>query len=217
MQPEIIEKNQLGLFQSSFQQILNPRDTLLQLSHQIPWDHFEQEFATLFTPDLGHPPKPIRLIVGLLMLQHMEGLSDEQVVLQWERNFYWQAFCGYDQPQWQAPIHPSSLTHWRQCLGQEGLEKILAATVQVAVKTQTIQRSHLKDVTVDTTVQEAAIRYPTDTSLLNEMLQKLVSQAKKEGLPLRQSYTRIGPQLERKARGYAHSKQMKRLGKVKKN
>src|SRR5690349_23186552 len=37
-----------------------------------------------------HPLKPIRLMVGLLMLAHLGGLSDEQLVEKWVENPYWQ-------------------------------------------------------------------------------------------------------------------------------
>jgi hypothetical protein len=41
------------------------------------------------------PSKPIRLMVGLLLLKQLENLSDERVVLQFKRNPYYQYFCGY--------------------------------------------------------------------------------------------------------------------------
>jgi hypothetical protein len=45
--------------------------------------------------DNGRPSKPIRLMVGLLLLKQLENLSDERVVLQFKRNPYYQYFCGY--------------------------------------------------------------------------------------------------------------------------
>ncbi len=60
-----------------------------------------------------------------MMLQHMEGLSDEKVVQRWVENPYWQFFCGYDTLQWTPPINPSSLTLWRKRLGDKGMETIL--------------------------------------------------------------------------------------------
>ena len=43
---------------------------------------FEKEFGVHFAGYNRQPPKPIRLMVGLLMLQHMKNLSDEAVVEQ---------------------------------------------------------------------------------------------------------------------------------------
>ncbi len=97
----------------------------------------EVELADLYQSDTrtgGQPPKPIRLMIGILLLQHLHNLSDEQVVRGWVENPYWQHFCGYDFLQWEFPINPSSLTRFRQRLGSARLTKILSLTVAVAVK-----------------------------------------------------------------------------------
>ncbi len=77
----------------------------------IPWSDLEIEFADLYCSDKGvggQPPKPIRLMIGILLLQHLHGLSGEQVVHGWVENPYWQHLCGYDFLQWEFPINPSS-------------------------------------------------------------------------------------------------------------
>ncbi|WP_052046289.1 IS5 family transposase [Candidatus Paracaedibacter symbiosus] len=66
------------------------------LAGSIDWQGLEANFAPLYQAELGYPPRPIRLMVELMMLQHMEGLSDEQVVRKWVENPYYQYFCGYD-------------------------------------------------------------------------------------------------------------------------
>jgi len=38
-------------------------------------------------------------MVGILLLKQIENLSDENVVLQWKRNPYYQYFCGFDELQ----------------------------------------------------------------------------------------------------------------------
>jgi len=99
----------------------------------------EEELGFEYNDGPGQAPKPVRLMVGLMMLQHMHGLSDEVVVQQWVQNPYWQYFCGYDVLQWDFPIDPSSLTRWRKRLDVSGLEKGLAATVQTAVETEAVK------------------------------------------------------------------------------
>lgn len=210
--PATISTAQNDLFQSRLSHILNPRHALLILEKEIPWEALESDLGLTFSPDkAGQPPKPVRLIVGLLMLQHMEGLSDEKVVSKWVENPYWQAFCGFDHLQWRLPIDPSSLTRWRQKLGEKGLEKILSATLQTALTVGVAQKKDFEKVIADTTVMEANIAYPTDGDLLNQARDKLVSLAKKEGLTLRQSYVHVGLKLLRKVKGYAHAKQFKRM------
>lgn len=212
--PKTIKNNQEDLFQNRLSTLLNPKHPLLVLAERIDWEGLEADLSLKFSENKpGQPALPIRLVTGLLMLQHMEGLSDEAVVTKWIENPYWQYFCGYDFLQWDVPMNPSSLVRWRKRLGEEGLEKILACTLQVAVKTELAQAKDFEKVIVDTTVMEANISYPTDSKLLNQARHKLVSLAKAGGIKLRQSYARVGKKAAIKACSYAHAKQFKRMNK----
>lgn len=213
MKPQKINTAQSELFKSRLSTQLNPRDPLVILSHQINWSFFEEEFGALYTDGPGQPPKPVRLMIGLMLLQHMHGLSDEQVVHQWVQNPYWQYFCGYDYLQWELPSDPSSMTRWRNRLGTENLEKILAETIVTAVKTETVAPQDLKRVIADTTVMEKNITFPTDSKLLNRAREQLVELADDCGLKLRQSYARVGKFAALNAGKYAHAKQFKRMRK----
>jgi len=77
-------------FYSSFEDQLNPKHPLYQLANKIDWDGFENDFLPMYCADNGRPAKPIRRMVGLLILKHLRNLSDERVVLQWEENVYYQ-------------------------------------------------------------------------------------------------------------------------------
>ena len=217
MRPKYIQNKQMNLFYPQLSEQLNPKHSLLQLAKTIPWNTFEEKFEQHFKEGPGQPPKPIRLMVGLMMLQHIHGISDAQVVNQWAENPYWQVFCGYEEFQLELPINASSLTRWRQHLGTEGIELVLASTVQTALSAKVATPKDLTTVIADTTVMESNIRFPTDTSLLNEARAKLATLAKKHSILLRQSYARIGSRLERKAKGYAHARQFKRLKKTSKS
>jgi len=213
MKPSKISNSQNELFQSRLSETLNPREPFFVLSHQLPWESFEEEFSPLFRGYKGQPPKPVRLMVGLFMIQHMEDLSDEAVVERWVQNPYWQYFCGYDFFQWKCPIDPSSMVRWRKRLGPKGMDKILSATIHTAIQTKVVKQKELERVIVDTTVMETNIAYPTDSRLLNEARRKLVKLSKASGIRLRQSYKRVGDSLERKVSRYAHAKQFKRMRK----
>ncbi len=211
--PQKIEIRQDDLFRQRLSTQLNPKRPLLMLATQINWSGLEIEFASLYQAELGYPPLPIRLMVGLTMLQHMEGLSDEQIVRKWVENPYYQYFCGYDHFQWDLPLNPSSLTRWRNRIGEKGVEKILAATIDVAKKTGHVREKDCAQVIADTTVMEKAITYPTDSKLLNRAREKLVVLAKKHGLVLRQSYTRVGRLAFSQSCRYGHAGQYKRMAK----
>ena len=63
---------------------------------------------------------------------------------------------------------------------------------------------------MDTTVQEKNISYPTDSKLINKARERLVKEAKKEGLSLRQSYKIKGKKEAAKSARYFHAKQSRR-------
>jgi IS5 family transposase len=64
----------------SFKSTLNPKHPLFILANIINWQLFEDAFEPLYCKDNGRPGKPIRLMVGLLMLKHIRNVSDESVV-----------------------------------------------------------------------------------------------------------------------------------------
>ena len=68
--------------------MLDSADPLIALADTISWDYFDKELAKYYSEE-GRPAKPIRLMVGLLLLKQLENLSDENVVLQWKRNPYY--------------------------------------------------------------------------------------------------------------------------------
>lgn len=211
--PSVINDRQGNLFRNLLSQQLNPKHPLFQLSQVIDWASIEKEFGKFYKVSPGHPPKPVRLMVGLLMLQHMEGLSDERVVELWVENPYWQYFCGYDDLQWEKPINPSSLTRWRKRIGKDGIEKILRAAITTALRVGHTEEKDCSQVIADTTVMEKAIEYPIDSKLLHKAREQLVALAKESGLTLRQTYTRLGRSALRKAASYGHAQQYKRMAK----
>src|ERR671911_84306 len=198
------------LYRSRLDQILDPRHELFRLSGLIDWDRFDHEFGRFYRP-LGRPAKPTRLMVGLSYLQHTFNLSDEAVVQRCTENPYWQWFCGCKYFQHELPCDPSSLTRWRKRLGPDGLEKLLAATIQAGLNTGAVQPSSLERISVDTTVQPKAITHPTDAKLYLKALQALVRLAKKYGLKLRQAHTRLAKRAAVQVGRYAHARQMRRM------
>ncbi len=193
--------------------ILNPRHELYILAELIDWKEFEEAFGLLYSEGIGRPPKPVRLMVGLLMLQHMYSLSDEGVVRKWVENPYWQFFCGFDVLQWQFPIDPSSLIRFRNRIGKEGMEKILSETIKLALDEKIVTVKSFEDVIADTTVMEKNICHPTDARLYFRLREDFVKLAKKKKVMLRQSYTFVSKKALLDVSRYAHARQMKRARK----
>lgn len=199
MKPTLVPHSQQAnfLYQDLLDQ-LDPKDLLLQLSRKIPWDYFDAEFAPLYA-ECGRPAKPIRLMVGLLLLKQLENLSDERVVEEWRRNPYFQAFCGERFFQWKSPCEPSDLCHFRKRIGEAGAEKIFKASIGLHGKA-----AMEPEVVVDTTVQEKNITFPTDTKLRLKVIERCWKLAKKGNLKLRRSYSRELDKLKRIIR-FEHS------------
>lgn len=211
MKPKPQPCDAFELFQAHFDQILNPAHELIQLARKIDWSRLDAAFAGSYSDDMGAPAKAIRLMVGLHYLKYTFDMSDERLVEQWVENPYWQYFCGYTHLQHICPIHPTSMTKWRNRVGAGKLEELLKETIDLAVREKHLSRRDLQRVNVDTTVQEKNITFPTDSKLLYKAIEKLVVAARDRGIRLRQSYVRVGKKAAVKASRYAHAKQYKRM------
>src|SRR6056297_1087569 len=110
--------------------LIDMRHELVKLAALIDWEFFDQEWAGFFPSGTGRPATPPRLVAGLMYLQHLHGLSDDAVVARWVENPYYQHFTGETFFQHQPPIHPSSLSRWRDRIGDEGAEWLLTKTIE---------------------------------------------------------------------------------------
>ncbi len=137
---------------------------LVRLGELVPWSDFDAALGRFFKP-VGRPAKPTWLMVRLHYLKHTHDLSDEETVARWVENPYWQVFCGFEFFQHQLPIDPSLMTRWRLRIGPEAMERVLQATVEVAVVSKTVKPASLERVTAGTTIQPKAIAHPTDSRL----------------------------------------------------
>lgn len=198
------------LFRARLSEQIDLRHPLARLAALIDWGTFEDNFGRLYHPRLGRPGEPIRLMVGLSYLGHTFSLSDEEVVERWVENPYWQYFCGFDYLQLKVPVDPSSLVRFRRRIGQDGMEILLKETIAAAQRNGTVKDQSLERVTVDTTVQPKAIAHPLDSRLYQRGREILVRLARRHGVPLRQSYVRLGKRALRLANRYAHARQTKR-------
>lgn len=184
---------------------LNRQHPLMALGEVIPWDEIDKELASLYS-DVGRQSKPIRLMCGLLILKQMYNLSDESVVDQWQMNPYYQVFCGETEFQNQPPCHSTELVKFRNRLGKEGVEKIFALSVALHG-----DAAEEPTVLVDTTVQEKAITYPTDTKLAIKIINRLNMLAKENGIKQRRTFVKEVKALRLQCR---HFRNKQRSGKA---
>ena len=196
------------LFRARLEQIINMKHELVQLGGKIDWDWIDDEIAPLYS-DRGRPAIETRFVIGLLLLKHIYGLSDEGVCERWVHDPYFQYFTGEEFFQHEFPHERSDLSHWRKRLGDK-LEILLAESLRVAHHSGALRTKDLKRVTVDTTVQPKAITFPTDAKLMHAAIKGLNRLARKHGVQLRQSYLRIAKRAAMMAGRYAHAKQFNR-------
>jgi len=195
--------------------IISLRHPLVQLAGRIDWTHLNATLGEFYEEAVvGQPPKPTRLMAGLLYLKHTYGLSDEAVVERWVESPYFQFFCGETYFQHEPPIHPTSLTRYRNRLGKAGVEGLLRATIEAGKQADVIRERDMAQVAEDTTVMEKAITYPTDGKLYLKSLFRLNRLCRRHGIVLRQSYTRTGKVLAQKVGRYAHARQFRRMRKA---
>jgi IS5 family transposase len=201
------------LFQPLLVDLLDKTHELFVLAGKIDWHWIDEQLADNYSTT-GRAGIPTRLMVGLHLLKHAKKLSDEEVCRQWKENPYFQYFCGEEYFQHRFPIERSSMTHWRKRIGDKQLENLISELLRVAVETKALELESLKKVIVDTTVQPKNVTHPTDAKLVLRALTELRKMAKKNGLTLRQSYTRVAKHLAIKVGRYAHAKQFRRMRKA---
>ena len=224
-------------FRARLDSMIDMRHPLAVLATRMPWAAIEAslapllahkdrsgrlvEDADLFGPtaqlagaglsNAGRPRLPLRLMVALLYLKHAFNLSDEELCERWSENVVWQFFSGMAYYEPRLPCDATQIGRFRRVLGEAGVEQLLKSTIEASVSMGAVKKKEFERIIVDTTVQEKAIAHPTDSRLLEIARHKVASSAKRCGIALKQTFAKEGKELRRKAGGYAHAKQFKRL------
>lgn len=211
---ERVESGQSDIFRSRLDQIIDLGHPLAKLARLIDWQFLEREFGAVYADVPGRPPLPTRLMAGIAILKHMHDLSDEGLCARWIENPYYQYFCGEEFFQHKLVFDRSSMTRWRQRMGEEKLTALVQESLAAATRAGAAKPSDFAQIVVDTTVQPKAIAFPTDAKLAHRARERLVRLAEKHGVQLRQSYKRVGKFALIKHQRYAHAKQFKRSNKA---
>ncbi len=172
-------------FRSRLDQMIDLRHPLAVLASRMPWLEIEASVAhllarrvrsgkTMVDVDLfgstaslvddgvskpGRPCLPLRLMISLLYLKHAFNESDEGVVERWAVTPTRQYLSGLEYFEHRWPCDPTAIVKFRRPLGEEGVEELLAQTINVAVTHKLIAKKDLAQVIVDSTVQKK--RWPT--------------------------------------------------------
>jgi transposase, IS5 family len=231
---------EIDFFRARLDVMIDLRHPLAVLATRLPWSQLEVELAPIWRREsrdgvlpggedwfgsggvlaaagvsyAGRSRLPIRLMCSLLYLKHAFNLSDEETCERWAENVVWQYFSGLDYYEPRLPCDATQIGRFRTAIGEAGMQAILKATIDTALASKAIKPTEFERIIVDSTVQEKAIAYPVDSRLLEIARYKIVMHAKRCGISLRQSFAKEGKALKRKAGGYAHAKQFKRLHRI---
>lgn len=142
---------------------------VIQLANALPWN----KIVEMVLPDLkattqkkkwwmGRPLR-LRIHLGAYFLQQIFGLTDRQTEYGIKDNAAYQLFCGkFLVKQWHCPDH-TKIEEFRTRLSPITQKKLANAIANHAVFLGYADASHID---MDSTVQEANMRYPTDGNLL---------------------------------------------------
>jgi IS5 family transposase len=149
------------------QGILDPKHKLFNLAEVIDWEAIHDKVAPFYS-NRGRKALPVRLMVGLHFLKHMEDLSDAQCSDRVRGDLYWMHFCGVDVDSLKGKyshLNSSSMTKFRNRLGDKGWESIEDVIREYLLESKKIDPSVMA---TDSSCMEKNVEYPTDSGLLDK-------------------------------------------------
>lgn len=192
-----LAEHRMSIFEVALESFIDMNHELVLLSKQIDWGEVESEFAEYYCADNGRPSVPIRTMVGMMLLKSIYNLSDEGVVARWLENPYMQYFTGEKVFQKRPPMNPIDMTKFRKRIGEKGAEKIFK--ISLMVNASEITEKEMKQVMIDSTVQEKNITFPTDAKLYRRVIKQERSDKEKV-------YSLHEPAVECISKGKEHKK-----------
>ena len=150
-------------------------------ANRLPWKVWESQYSAIFSTTTGNVAKPSRMVIGSLIIQQRMGFTDRELVKQIQENPYYQYFIGNESFQHKPPFAATLLVEWRKRIDVTFVIKANDALCDAMPKKRKLQRSFgasdrgtfIATQICDATVAPQNIRFPQDTSLLNEARQKL--------------------------------------------
>jgi len=190
-------------FKTPFQTALLADNRWVKLSKVVPWDKFASVYMSMMTVDFGRPGISPRIVLGALIIKHLEKLDDRGVIAAIQENPYMQFFIGLKEFTTQPVFDPSLFVDIRKRAGHEVFDSLNVELIKTI--SEKADKRHNKKGTdknknnstpknkgklqADATVADQYITYPTDTGILNEsrkqcekFIDKLYDLSGKEGL-----------------------------------
>ena len=187
-------------FKTPFQTSLLADNRWVKLSKVVPWDKFASIYMSMMTIDFGRPGISPRIVLGALIIKHLEKLDDRGVIAVIQENPYMQFFIGLKEFTTQPVFDPSLFVDIRKRAGNKVFDSLNVELIQ-SVSKKDDKRHNLKGkdknntspknkgkMQADATVADQYITYPTDNGILNQsrkqcekFIDKLYDLSGKEG------------------------------------
>ena len=124
--PHYISPNQLTLlgFETPFEQKLTTENRWVKMANALPWDSIVVHYDRLFSSAEGRPPISGRVILGAMIIKHIEALTDRKTIQHIRENMFMQHFLGYTSFTNEAPFSNTLFVEIRKRLTLDLLSKI---------------------------------------------------------------------------------------------
>lgn len=183
-------QNQLSIFEfkTEFESKLNPENRWVLFSKLLDWDSLASIYCKQMDSEKGAPSVDARIVIGALIIKHIERKDDRGTIEAIKENPYMQFFLGLDCFTFDAVFDPSLFVHIRKRIGMLEFDKmndiILEKALEIDKQFNTDDSKIPKDekheqstekkksnkgkMQMDATITDANIKHPTDLNLVNE-------------------------------------------------
>ncbi|NQY11532.1 MAG: IS5 family transposase [Flavobacteriales bacterium] len=199
-----ISENQLTIeeFKTPFQTSLLANNRWVELSKIVPWDTFASAYISMMNADFGRPGISPRMVLGALIIKHIEKLDDRGVIAAIQENVYMQFFVGLKEFSPHPVFDPSLFVEIRKRVGPNIFDTLNAKLIK-SISEEKDEKHNSKNskdddenslpknkgkLQMDATVADQHITYPTDSKILNssrkqceKMIDKLYELNHKKG------------------------------------
>jgi IS5 family transposase len=147
---------------------------LVRIDALLDDDRFFEPYAGFFHATLGRPSIPIETYLRLMFLKYRYRLGFETLCREVTDSIGWQRFCRI--PLGGRVPHPTTLMKITTRCGEVAVDGLNEALLARAVEAKVLKTNRVR---ADTTVIEANVAYPSDSSLLAKGVAKMATAAKK--------------------------------------
>ena len=154
---------------------LSKTNRWVKLADHLPWGKIEREYNKRLSNEHGGAGnKPARMVVGALIVKHVENLGDEKTIQAIQENPYMQYLLGLPCFTEHPVFVPELFVLVRKRLDEQFFNMLTLMLAEAdgsmpeSEHTDEDGNGHGGTLKVDATCCDAEVRYPTDTNLLED-------------------------------------------------